>query len=162
MVVNLEDIMDEFNYGISSPIAIHDFLAYAYYNWEKAPRYVVLAGEGTYDYKDNMGLGDNLVPTMVVSTPSGLFPSDNYFADADGDRLPDMAIGRLPVLTAEELQDLVRKIITFENTAGSHIMMLADNPDRDGNYPSDSDDIARLVPTTVSVEKMYMPAHSAG
>ena len=43
MVVNLDDIMNEFNYGLSSPNAIRKFLSYAYSNWQKAPRYVVLA-----------------------------------------------------------------------------------------------------------------------
>jgi hypothetical protein len=65
------------------------------------------------------------------------------------------------VLTAEEMQDVTGKIIAFENTAGSHVMMLTDNPDRDGSYPSDSDDIALLVPRSFSVEKMYLPAYSA-
>jgi uncharacterized repeat protein (TIGR01451 family) len=160
-VIHLEDIMDEFNDGISSPTAIRDFLAHAYYHWETAPRYVVLAGDGTYDYRDNTGYGENLVPTMVVSTPYGVFPSDNYFADADGDHVPEMAIGRLPVLTAGELQDLIDKIIAFENVSGSKVLMLADNPDFDGDYPSDSDDVALLVPARFSVEKMYLPERAA-
>jgi hypothetical protein len=154
--------MDEFNYGISSPTAIRDFLAHAHYHWETAPRYVVLAGDGTYDYRNNTGFGENLVPTMIVSTPEGVFPSDNYFVDADGDHVPDMAIGRLPVVTPDELQDMIDKIIVFENTAGSKLMMLTDNPDYDGDYPSDSDDLALLVPSRFSVEKMYMPDYTAG
>jgi uncharacterized repeat protein (TIGR01451 family) len=160
-VVDIEDIMDEFNYGISSPEAIKDFLTYAHYSWSKAPQYVVLAGEGTYDYKDNLGAGDNLVPTMIVATPDGLFPSDNILADADGDHVPDVAIGRLPVLTAGELQDLVSKIITYESTAGSNIMMLSDNADQGGDFPADSSDIAQLVPSGFSVENMSLADYSA-
>ena len=49
--------MNEFNYGIYNPKAIRDFLSYAYNNWKKSPRYVVLAGNGTYDYKNNLGTG---------------------------------------------------------------------------------------------------------
>jgi hypothetical protein len=65
------------------------------------------------------------------------------------------------VLTAGELQDLINKIITYENTAGSRIMLLADNGDKGGNFPVDSDDIGLLVPTGFSVEKMYLPAYTA-
>jgi hypothetical protein len=104
MVVDLQDIYDEFNYGLSSPEAIRDFLSYAYHNWKKAPRYVVLVGEGTYDYKDNLGYGDNLLPVLMVATPHGLFASDNRFVDVVGnDGVPEMAIGRLPVATSSEL-----------------------------------------------------------
>jgi hypothetical protein len=161
MVIKLEDIMDEFNFGISSPHAIKDFLTYAYHNWSKAPRYVVLVGEGTYDYKDNQGFGDNLMPPMIVRTPFGLFPSDNILADADGDHIPDMAIGRLPVLTADELQGLVGKIITYESTVGNRIIMIADNQDEGGNYTADSDDLALLVPKGFSADKLYLPVYSA-
>lgn len=160
MVVDLEDIMDEFNYGISSPEAIRDFLGYAYENWQKAPRYVVLAGGGTYDYKDNMGAGDNLIPTLMTETPQMLSPSDSLFGDADGDHVPEIAIGRLPVLSAEELQNVIGKIIAYEQTAGSRIVMLADNQDDGGNFPSDSNDIAGLVPSGYVVEKIYLSGHS--
>lgn len=156
MVVLLEDIMDEFNHGISSPEAIRDFLSYAYQKWSKPPRYVVLAGEGTYDYKDNQGFGDNLIPPMMCYTPMGLFPSDNLLADVDGDHIPEMAVGRLPVLTPEDLQDVINKIIVYEGSARNRILMLADNPDGGGDYPADSDEIAALVQHGYSVVKIYL------
>lgn len=160
MVVDLEDIMDEFNYGISNPETIHEFLVYAYTNWKKAPKYVLLAGDGTYDYKDNMGIGDNLVPTLMAETPGFITPSDNRFADTDGDHLPDIAIGRLPVLTAEELRSVIKKIITYEATADNRIIMLADNQDDGGNFPSDSDDLAAFIPAGYSVEKIYLSGYT--
>ena len=79
----------------------------------KAPKYVVLAGEGTFDYKDNQGHGGNLIPPIMIGTPEGLFPSDNHFADIDGDHIPEMAIGRLPVVTSEELMDVIKKIMAY-------------------------------------------------
>lgn len=160
MLVDLEDIMDEFNYGISNPEAIHGFLAYAYATWRKAPKYVLLAGDGTYDYKDNMGIGDNLVPTLMAETPQIISPSDNLFADMDGDHVPDIAIGRLPVLTAEELQGVINKIIAYESTAGNRVVMLADNQDGGGNFSSDSDDMAALVPPGYSVGKIYLSGYT--
>ena len=41
--------------------------------------------------------------------------TDNPYADFDGDRLPDAAIGRLTADTPSELSVIVRKIIDYEN-----------------------------------------------
>jgi len=112
--------MNEFNYGLYKPEAIRDFLSYAYHNWEKAPRYLVLAGEGTFDYRNNQGYNDNLVPAILVETPYGLFASDNRYADVDGDDgVPDMAVGRLPVMTSEELDAVISKITAYETAGGN-------------------------------------------
>lgn len=156
MVVVLDDIMDEFNYGIYNPKAIRDFLSYAFNNWNKPPRYVLLAGNGTYDYKNNLGEDDNLIPTLMSETPSGLYPSDNLFANFNGSHIPEIAVGRLPVLTASDLQNVINKIITFESSAGIQIIMLADNPDGGGDFPLSSDEAASLLPQSYSVEKIYL------
>jgi hypothetical protein len=166
MVVDLQDIYDEFNYGLSSPEAIRDFLSYAYHNWKKAPRYVVLVGEGTYDYKDNLGYGDNLLPVLMVATPHGLFASDNRFVDVVGnDGVPEMAIGRLPVATSSELIALIGKIKAYEGASGSwrdHVLMVADGPDDAGNFPVDSDVVAALLPSQYTAEKIYLSEHTTG
>ena len=86
MVVCLEDIYDEFNHGLASPRAIKEFLSYATNRWQgNNLKYVVLAGEGTFDYKDNLGYGENLIPPIMVSTPRGLFAADNQYGDVRGD-----------------------------------------------------------------------------
>jgi len=155
-VVLLEDIMDEFNYGISSPEAIHAFLTYAYQNWRMPPKYIVLAGDGSYDYKNNLGFGENMVPVMLSVTPNGLFPSDNLFADVDGDHVPEMAIGRLPVLTSQELQNILNKIISFESNMNNRVILLSDNADGGGDFPGDSDYIANFIPPQNQVVKVYL------
>jgi hypothetical protein len=164
MVVDIEDIMDEFNYGLYDPEAIRDFLSFAYHNWRKAPRYVVLAGEGTFDYKNNQGYDDNIVPALLVSTPYGLFASDNRYADVDGyDGVPDMAIGRLPVMTSEELKAVIEKIMAYERASGNwtkNILMVADNPDDGGDFPSNSDVIADILPSAYTTEKIYLSEYT--
>jgi hypothetical protein len=164
MVVELQDIYDEFNYGLSSPEAIRDFLSYVYHNWRKVPRYVVLVGEGTYDYKDNKGYGDNLFPVLMVATPHGLFAGDNRFVDVVGnDGVPEMAIGRLPVVTSDELDAFIDKIMAYESTGGNwrdRVLMLADNPDDAGNFPADSDAVAALMPSGFTTEKIYLSEYS--
>jgi hypothetical protein len=151
IVVDLEDIYDEFNDGIASPEAIKAFLTHAYHNWTQSPSIVVLAGEGTYDYKDNLGHGECVIPPLMVNTPHGLFASDNRFVDVAGDDgAPEMAIGRLPVATAEELLAFVGKTMAYEAASGAawtrRVIMVADNPEPGLNFPADSDDVAGLLP----------------
>jgi hypothetical protein len=160
MVVELEDIYDEFSQGISHPEAIREFLSYAYRKWNgKVPGYVVLVGDGTYDYKDNLGYGDNLVPPMLVSTPQGLFAADNQYGDVKGkDGVPEIAVGRLPVLTANELRTYIDKMSAYEEAGGGwteRVIMLADNPDTGGTFPSNSNYLATLVPG-YTVDKIYL------
>lgn len=164
IVVELEDIYDEFNFGSPSPVAIKDFLTYAYYNWNKnGPQYVVLAGEGTYDYKNIMGYGDNLVPSMLMKTNHSLFASDNWFADVVGnDGVPEIAIGRLPVMNAAELQDYIDKISRYESAGGqwtNRVLMLADNPDQAGNFTQDSTYLSNLFPG-YTVQLIHLPDFS--
>ncbi len=52
----------------------------------------------------------NLIPTGVYYTNQGHAASDNEFVAVDGkDRFPDLAIGRLPVVTPEEVAAIVAK-----------------------------------------------------
>jgi len=161
MAVDIEDIYDEFNYGIANPEAIKDFLDYATNNWTTAPTNVVLFGTGTYDYKDNQGYGDNLVPTVLVSAFGGLFASDTYFADVlQDDGVPDFAIGRLPVATSVEASNVIAKITSYEsvntNLWTQNVIILADNPDQGGDFPMDSDDLATTIPLGYNIDKIYL------
>jgi uncharacterized repeat protein (TIGR01451 family) len=154
MIVNLDDIMNEFNYGISSPEAIKTFLSFAHSNWRKSPRYVILAGDGSMDYKNNLGFGGSLIPSPMVPTPYGLAASDNYLADINGDYVPEIAIGRLPVVSPDELNTVINKIKTYEGTAGYQALLLADFPDEGGNFIADSNEIANLFPSGLSGYKV--------
>ncbi|MEM7583198.1 MAG: C25 family cysteine peptidase [Acidobacteriota bacterium] len=56
----------------------------------------------------------HLVPTWSHTTGQGHSASDNYFVSIEGDDwLPDMAIGRLPVVTAEEVAGIVDKTMRY-------------------------------------------------
>jgi hypothetical protein len=114
----LDEVFSEFGYGEENPQAIRDFLSYAYHRWEKAPRYVVLLGDATYDFKDYLGTGVvNRVPPLMVMTTYLQTASDPVYAAVNGDDLlPDLAIGRLPAATVEELRTMVAKIIDWEAT----------------------------------------------
>jgi hypothetical protein len=160
-VVGLQAVYDEFADGIPSPLAIRSFLQYATTSWQTAPRHATLVGRGTWDYKNRWGVGDNLVPAALVATPHGLAPSDARLADLVGDDgVPDIGIGRLPFLSAQEAQDYLAKVQQHEAAPFAkwqrRLMVVADNPDGGGNFTADSDQVAGLVPAGHRVDKVYL------
>ena len=163
----LEDVYDEFSQGLATPHAIRDFLSWAWSNWSPRPRWIALAGAGTFDYKDNHALGGNLLPPLMVSTNQGLFASDSSLADVVGDDgLPEMATGRIPALTNAELLAYVQKLATHEATLGApwreRVLLAAGDFDIDGNFPTDSEAVASLIPAPYSLERVYLSQLALG
>ncbi len=121
IVATVTEVYDQFSYGLTDPAAIRELLRYAHRYWTKpAPRYALLVGDASYDYRDNLqGNNKSLLPSQMVETAlGGQTTSDNWFVSLeDDDILPDLAIGRLPVRTVEEASTLVNKIIAYEKNA---------------------------------------------
>ncbi len=111
----LQDIYDEFNHSMPSPRAIRSFLEYAHNELKVAPRYVVLLGAGSYDYRNLLGANDNFVPVWMTPTVSGLFASDVGFVDFDDDLVPDISVGRIPGRSSSELMGVIHKIRAYES-----------------------------------------------
>ncbi len=60
ITVDVEDIYDEFYYGLPHPEAIRRFLAHAYKNWAPPrPRFVLLVGDASWDTKHEMVATNN-------------------------------------------------------------------------------------------------------
>ncbi|MCG8429660.1 MAG: C25 family cysteine peptidase, partial [Candidatus Omnitrophica bacterium] len=120
IVANISDVYDEFNYGISSPEAIKSFLEYAYTSWQDpAPTYVLLVGDGTYDYRNDEGWGftDYLPSYLIYNEEFGETSTDDWFVCFDGedDLLSDMLIGRFPAKSRAEAAQMVNKTIAYES-----------------------------------------------
>ncbi|MFC2144477.1 C25 family cysteine peptidase [Acidobacteriota bacterium] len=160
VVVDVEDIFDDFSFGSRDPAAIQAFVAYAVDHWATPPRYLLLAGRGHYDYKDYLGYRGNLLPPLLAATARGLLPSDNKIADVDGDGLPDLAVGRFPVLTPEGLARVIDKIIAFENAEdgpwSQRVVLMADNPDDAGDFIASSDALELALAGERQAEKVYL------
>ena len=114
-VVDVQDIFDEFSYGIFSPPAIRDFLKYAYSNWENPPpSYVLFLGDGTWDYKHHLenSVNRNFVPPIANPV------SDNRYVafDPSDPHVPQMMAGRLPVKSVKEAETVVGKIVQYESS----------------------------------------------
>lgn len=148
-MVRVSDIYEAFGHGVPGPDAIRTFLAYAHRHWTVPPRYVVLAGSGTYDYRDELRYGDNLIPPALVIAPGGLFGSDAPYADVEGDDgLPDFALGRIPANTPAELSAAVAKLIARDADTGSwnnRLLVLNDNKDAGGDFEADAASIAQAM-----------------
>ena len=160
VVVDVEDIFDDFAFGSRDPAAIRSFLSYAADNWATVPRYLLLAGRGHYDPKDHLGYGGDLVPPMLAATDSGLIPSDNSFVDLDGDGLPELAVGRLPVLSSGELDGAIDKIIAYDSQAAGpwarRVMLVADDPDQAGDFIRSTDSLALALPADREVARVHL------
>ncbi|HTR81355.1 MAG TPA: type IX secretion system sortase PorU [Bacteroidota bacterium] len=121
MVVDVDTIYNEFGNGLPDPVAIRDFLYFATTTWQTPPRYVLFFGDACYDYKNNLGLDKNWVPTY--ETPESNSQIDTYGYDdfyaylQPGDLATlTLATGRLPVRTAAEADLAVDRIIQYEST----------------------------------------------
>ena len=162
-VVTITEVYDQFSHGLADPAAIRELLRYAHAHWaEPAPQYVLLVGEASYDYRDNLqGSNKSLLPTSLVDTAfSGQTVSDNWFVCLDDqDVLPDMAIGRLPVSTVDEARAIVDKIIAYERGAPSgdwrrRIVLVADGAE--ATFAAQSDLLAEeSVPPGYEVSRVY-------
>ncbi len=153
MVVNIEDIYNEFNDGILHPIAIKNFLAFTFDNWQTPPTYVLLVGDGHWNFKGYAPerYGDAPVympPNLAYVDPwQGEVDSANLLATIVGDdTMPDLAIGRLPVASSSEADAFVSKVIAYEQTEYQNwqrnIVFVADNiPDDSGDFVELSDNI---------------------
>ena len=176
-IVDVQDIYDEFSYGIKDVTAIKDFLRYAYSNWHATdhPTYVVLVGDATYDYRDNLGLASSgkadLVPTYLgyrgsLGSSVGATASDNWFVSVDGDDpLPDMVIGRLCVKTIQDLQNIIDKIETYENSLPdewhSRVLFAADSDDQNiFEYMAAS--LSSILPAAYTDLRLYLREYGSG
>ena len=113
--VKLSDVYDEFAWGNSDPVAIRDFLYYAYANWrgpdgtQEAPRYVMLVGDGNYDYRNILLTSDhNWMPPWERDADC----TDDFYTEFGGP-LPTLYTGRLAVQSATELQVIIEKITQY-------------------------------------------------
>jgi len=159
-LMDVEDLYDEFSFGDKNPQALRDFLALAKAQWKTPPRFVLLAGDASIDPRNYFGLGDcDLVPTKMVDASVMESPSDDWFADLNGDDVPDMAVGRLPVRTAAEAAVVVSKIVGYESTPAGNwtgrALLVADNSDV-FSFERASETVKDALPRTLGVDEVFL------
>lgn len=170
-LVAIEDIYDQFNYGIFSPLPIKDYLQNLY-NKSSPPNltYVLIIGDADYDYKDYKGDGNyNFVPTYMRSStgygtstnPNAYYSNENYFVNfSGGDNLPEVLLGRISAKSQIEMEDTLTKIKNYETSLPSkdylkNFFHIADC--RDGYYFKEAQNTnASYIQSPYSIENMYL------
>jgi hypothetical protein len=156
--VNVDDIYDEFAYGLHGPQAIKNFLSFAVTHWSIAPRYVILAGDASLDPR-NYTFASNLdlVPTKLVDATYNETASDDWLADFDNDGTADIAIGRLPVRTASDASLVISKIVNFAPAnVPQDALLIADDPGTPAqwDFETANDDVQALLPSSMTVQRV--------
>jgi hypothetical protein len=155
-VIDIEDIYDELSFGQKTPYAVREFLAQARTNWKKKARFVVFAGDASLDPKNYLGRGDSdSVPTKLIDTQFLETSSDDWFSDFNGDGIADIATGRLPARTAEELISIVSKIIQYEHSSASDEALLVADADEGFAFEQACSELMSLIPTNLRITQVY-------
>ncbi len=172
-VVYVEDILNEFSCGMMDPTAIRNFLKYGYENWNIKPYFVLLFGDGNYDYLNAEGYNQNFVPTYQTReslNELASYPMDDYYSRIAGnDQKADIAIGRINILTTTDAKNTVDKIINYEKTDNglwkNIITLVAD--DRETSHgiesnlhtPQSERLVRERVPGFMNTRKIYLAAY---
>jgi len=152
-VVSVDQAYDYFSAGIVEAAAIKALVAHASSRSKGRLRYVLLMGDDSFDTHDYVGSGSvAFVPSLVAwDGEFGRIPSENRYADTDGDGSPDLAIGRLPVQTVEESDALVAKIAAQADwlaaAAGRHLFVTDNSGEDDAPFRADADAVVASLPS---------------
>lgn len=176
-VVYMNDLFTEFASGNPDPTALRDFLKMQY-NRGQAPRYLLLLGAASYDYKHRNPNNDNLVPAFESDAsldPVNAYVTDDYYALLDdqadiGNAASStplyLAVGRIPARNAADANAAVQKIVSYHSPANfgpwrNSITFTAD--DGDANLHLDNADALAdtvgLADAQLDIDKIYLDAY---
>ena len=175
VVVDVNEIFNEFSTGIPDPTAIRDFVRMVYRRSAGNLKYLTLFGRASADFRDIMGYGQNYVPTYETMEDPHYelsFCTDDYFAlmdDVEGDNSMghvDIGVGRISVATTDEAESVLRKIRQYDDLAASHgdwktdLLFFAD--DEVSSYVTSSETLSNMMDTicpSLTAKKIYCGAY---
>jgi len=129
VVAPFQSVCDEFNGGRKSSYAIKRFVRHAFDNWNA--KFVLLAGDGSEDPQNfSRESSPDWIPIQKINGPVviqfgyEIVPSDPWYVclnncDLGGfvPVLQDLFIGRLPVGTLQQAQEVIAKLVDYESFA---------------------------------------------
>jgi hypothetical protein len=113
VVVPVTEVYDRYGHGEASWKAIHAFVR-ALVRRNRAPlRYLLLAGDATFDRTDLTR--EVTIPAPVARTRyNGATASDRLYTQPDGQDAGGPSVGRLPFRRPEELRAYVERLVRYE------------------------------------------------
>jgi len=184
LITTPQEIYNEFSNGITDITAIRNFIRMFYHraneNEDLQPKYVLLLGDASYDFKNHYIKEEdnhNYIPTYQSYeslNPINTFCSDDYFVlldENEGNKIesrgyPDAAIGRIPCQNIDQAKNYVDKVIHYKqsSTFGSWLnkyTLLADDEDGDLHFRDSEFHAKRIddLDPCMNVEKLYMDAY---
>jgi len=143
-VVDVEQIYAQFNDYLFGSDGIQAYIKYA--AKKMGTTHVLLVGGDTVDfmnYFERESPAISFLPTIYGDTGlQSYVPLDSKYADLDDDNVPDIAIGRFPIRTVNELEILINKIFLYEDPDKSYArtsLFAADIDDPDSAYSFEAD-----------------------
>jgi hypothetical protein len=149
MVVDIEEIYNEFSSGTPDPSAVRNFLKMLVDRSATTgvkPAYVLLFGSASYQIKEKSVQRNSKVPSYQTDEsldPLMSYVTDDYFGFLDDNddinnskkiALLDLGIGRLPARNAEQARKAVDKIIRYNSNLSlgewrNNFTLVADDED---------------------------------
>ena len=170
LVVTTDEVFNEFAGGTGDMRAVRDFMKFLY---DRAPagalpRYLLLFGDGHYDYRQIKTTAPTFVPVyesedMFSRTAS--YTSDDYFGllgDDEGvwefsfsgtSERVDLGIGRIPARTVGDAATVVEKVVRYESPATRGDWRTRFTFVADDQFPNDWDDDLHVLNADVTAER---------
>ena len=128
-IVTTDQVYNEFASGSPDPVALRDFIKMYYDQYGTSPsdkpKYVLLLGDGSFDYKARLKNNTNLVPAFENNAsldPLATYTSDDFYGFLDDNEdinstaitnYLDVGIGRVPAKNIDEAKNFVDKIESY-------------------------------------------------
>lgn len=181
LVVTTDQIYNEFGSGSPDPSAIRDFVKMYYDKYRNnaadKPKYLLLFGDASYDYKDRLKNNTNYIPAYendISLDPLATYTSDDFYGFLDDNEdinsglitnYLDIGIGRVPAKNIEEAKDFVDKVFAYTSPQGfgswrNNMLFIADDEDYNLHL-QDAEVITGTVSATAPVfdlKKIYLDA----
>jgi len=179
VVATNEQVYNEFSSGSPDIVAIRDFARLLYHRPDAGSKlkYLLLFGDGSFDYKDRVAGNNNRVLTFQRKESLDIiksWSSDDFYGMLDANEgydaagLIDLGIGRFPVSNVEQARQAVDKCISYgSNSTASlgewrnKIALVADDGDHNLHFRQADKSLAVLLDQkgpSYNVTKIYTDA----
>ena len=173
VVVDVEEVYNEFGTGIPDPSSMRDFIRMIYQRSNQQLQYVLLMGKGSFDYRNILGRGNNFVLTYETEnlpySEIYSYCSDDYFGlmgpdeGVDCEGYVDLGVGRFPVTTAEQAEKMINKVKHYKESHGlwkNYHYFAVDNDSRDYlRYQEQSEKILDTACHAMTVQKIFWDSY---